>query len=145
MGLSTSPLVTTAYRCTRRTEPSWPSHWTSRSCLMMLLLGFMPSSPTPTSHPSRKCFVFEYLALPFGLSSSCKTFNDLVTAFLGFWRRCPLDGLPTRASSYIYDVLGVAASFDSVGQRAVYSFLFPRSLYEPQLFSLCHRRCGSQS
>ena len=61
--------------------------------------------------PSRQCFVFEYLALPFGLSSSCKTFNDLVTALAGFWRRCPLDNLATRVSSYIDDVTGVAASF----------------------------------
>ena len=64
--------------------------------------------------PERRCFIFEYIALPFGLSSSCRTFNDLVTALLGFWRRCPLDGRPTRASSYIDDVLGVTLKFDSV-------------------------------
>lgn len=57
-------------------------------------------------HKAKKCFVFEYLALPFGLSSSCKTFNDLVTALMAFWQRCPLDGRPTRVSSYIDDVLG---------------------------------------
>ena len=62
----------------------------------------------------KKCFVFEYLALPFGLSSSCKTFNDLVTALMGFWRICPLDGDPTRVSSYIDDVSGVTVTFDSV-------------------------------
>ena len=65
-------------------------------------------------HPDRKCFIFEYLALPFGLSSSCKTFSELVTSLMGFWRLCPLDGSPTRVSSYIDDVTGVAGSFDSV-------------------------------
>ena len=63
---------------------------------------------------SKNCFVFEYLALPFGLSSSCRTFNDLVTALAGFWRRCPLDEQATRVSSYIDDVTGVTATFDSV-------------------------------
>ena len=69
----------------------------------------------PTSyHPAKKCFVFEYLALPFGLSSSCKTFSELVTSLMGFWRICPLDGGPTRVSSYIDDVTGVTTTFDSV-------------------------------
>ena len=70
-------------------------------------------------HKGRSCFIFEYLALPFGLSSSCRTFNDLVTSLLTFWRRCPLDGLPTRVSSYIDDVFGVAESFDSAMRLSV--------------------------
>ena len=67
-----------------------------------------------------QCFVFKYTALPFGLSSSCKTFNDLVSALIGFWRRCPSGDGPTRASSYIDDVLSVNGSFDEVGSFMCY-------------------------
>lgn len=70
-------------------------------------------------HKTKKCFVFEYLALPFGLSSSCQTFNDLVTALMAFWRRCAIDGRATRVSSYIDDVLGVMALFDSAMQLSI--------------------------
>ena len=70
-------------------------------------------------HQGRRCFVFEYIALPFGLSSSCRTFNDLVTALLAFWRRCPIDGRPTRVSSYIDDVLGVTEHFDSAMRLSI--------------------------
>ena len=70
-------------------------------------------------HKARRCFVFEYLALPFGLSSSCRTFNDLVTALMAFWRRCPVDGAPTRVSSYIDDVHGVTARFDSAMKLSI--------------------------
>ena len=66
---------------------------------------------------SRQCFVFRYKALPFGLASSCRTFNDLVSALMGAWRRWPIDGQPTRVSSYIDDVLGVMGSFDAVRAR----------------------------
>ena len=62
----------------------------------------------------RRCFVFRYKALPFGLASSCRTFNDLVSALMGAWRRWPIDGQPTRVSSYIDDVLAVTQSFDTV-------------------------------
>ena len=65
-------------------------------------------------HAHKKCFVFRYAALPFGLSSSCKTFNDLISALMGFWRRCSLNGNFTRVSSYIDDVTSVAAAFDTV-------------------------------
>ena len=70
-------------------------------------------------HQGRRCFVFEYSALPFGLSSSCRTFNDLVTSLLAFWRRCPIDGRPTRVSSYIDDVLGVTELFDSAMRLSI--------------------------
>ena len=71
------------------------------------------------NHPTvfleeRQCFIFEYIALPFGLSTSCRTFNDLVTALLGFWRLCPTNAECTRVSSYIDDVLGSTLKFDSV-------------------------------
>jgi hypothetical protein len=66
--------------------------------------------------PARQCFVFKYLALPFGLSSSCKTFNDLVTALVGFWRRCPTGTSPTRASSYIDDIISATGAFDEVSR-----------------------------
>ena len=62
----------------------------------------------------KQCFVFRYAALPFGLSSSCKTFNDLISALMGFWRRCSVDGTPTRVSSYIDDLMSVTAAFDAV-------------------------------
>ena len=60
-----------------------------------------------------KCFVFEYVALPFGLSSSCKAFNDLISSLVGFWRRCPLPDGPVRVSSYIDDISAVTSSFDA--------------------------------
>ena len=86
-------------------------------------------SEFPTAyHPAKKCFIFEYLALPFGLSSSCKAFSELVTSLMGFWRRCPLDGLPTRVSSYIDDVTGVVASFDSVSPCCAITQCFSPSL-----------------
>ena len=62
----------------------------------------------------KQVFIFRYSALPFGLSSSCKAFNDLISALMGFWRRCPIDGDFTRVSSYIDDVLAAIASFDTV-------------------------------
>ena len=62
----------------------------------------------------KQAFIFRYAALPFGLSSSCKAFNDLISALMGFWRRCPIDGDFTRVSSYIDDVLAAIASFDTV-------------------------------
>lgn len=40
-------------------------------------------------HKTKNCFVFEYTALAFGLSSSCRAFNDLVTSLTRFWRTCP--------------------------------------------------------
>ena len=50
---------------------------------------------------SKRAYIFKYAALPFGLSTSCKTFNDLITALVGSWRRLESDGKETRASSYI--------------------------------------------
>ena len=69
--------------------------------------------------PEKKCFVFRYVALPFGLSSSCKTFNDMVSALVGFWRRCPTAGEATRASSYIDDVQSVTRSFDAAMRTSI--------------------------
>ena len=60
---------------------------------------------------SRDCFIFVYLALPFGLSSSCKSFNRLITALAGFWRRCCVGGEPVRASSYIDDIISIQREF----------------------------------
>ena len=57
-----------------------------------------------------KCFIFEYVALPFGLSSSCRAFNDLISGLVGFWRRLPLPDGPVRASSYIEDINAVTTS-----------------------------------
>lgn len=87
----------------------------------------MPScDSTPTILSSvyqkkRKCFIFVYVAVPFGLSSSCRTFYDLMTVLMAFWWRCPIDGHPARASSYIDDVLGVTDRFDSVIIADIYN------------------------
>ena len=40
----------------------------------------------------KQVFVFKYQALPFGLSSSCKAFNDLITCLVASWRRYPSGG-----------------------------------------------------
>ena len=65
-------------------------------------------------HKEKRCFIFKYAALPFGLSSSCKAFNDLICALLGSWRRYSVGGDPIRASSYIDDVHAVTRLFDQV-------------------------------
>ena len=64
-------------------------------------------------HHPKRCFIFRYKALPFGLSTSCKAFNSLISALVGFWRLCPSEGRPTRASSYIDDILSAHKTFDS--------------------------------
>ena len=61
--------------------------------------------------PERKCFVFVYAALPFGLSSSCRAFNNLISALAGFWRRCTVDGEPVRCTSYIDDIVAEHSTF----------------------------------
>ena len=65
-------------------------------------------------HKEKRCFIFKYAALSFGLSSSCKAFNDLVCALMGSWRRYSIGGDPIRASSYIDDVHAVTRLFDQV-------------------------------
>ena len=67
----------------------------------------------------RGCFLFEYVALPFGLSSSCKTFNDVITALAGFWRRCPSGASSSRVSSYIDDVMAVTKAFDEAMRLSI--------------------------
>ena len=62
----------------------------------------------------KRCFIFKYAALPFGLSSSCRAFNDLVCALVGSWRRYEIYNDPVRASSYIDDVHAVTKLFDQV-------------------------------
>ena len=77
-----------------------------------------------THHPEayfhkKRCFVFEYLALPFGLATSCKVFNSLIAALVASWRRYESDGQPTRASSYIDDVAGVQKPFSSAMKLSI--------------------------
>ena len=69
-----------------------------------------------THHPEayyhkKRCFLFIYLALPFGLATSCKVFNSLIASLVASWRRYESGGEPTRASSYIDDVVGVQKAF----------------------------------
>ena len=97
------------------TGNTWPSHCTRQSFLSTQSAG--STQITKALFPERQCFVFYYIALPFGLSSSCRTFNDLVTTRMGFLHRCPLNGESTRVSSYIDDVLGSSLTFDSVSGR----------------------------
>ena len=61
--------------------------------------------------PERKCFVFVYASLPFGLSSSCRAFNNLISALAGFWRRCSVEGEPVRCTSYIDDIVAEHKTF----------------------------------
>ena len=70
-------------------------------------------------HERRGCFVFVYVALPFGLSSSCRAFNDLISALVGFWRRCSIGAKPVRASSYIDDIVSVQKTFTDSMRMAI--------------------------
>ena len=56
------------------------------------------------------CFYFQFLALPFGLASSCAVFSDVVTALAASWRRHHICLRPVRLSSYIDDFVNVAPS-----------------------------------
>ena len=69
-----------------------------------------------TNHPEayyhkKRCFIFYYVALPFGLGTSCKVFNSIICALVSSWRRYESDGSPTRASSYIDDIAAVQRMF----------------------------------
>ena len=86
------------------------------------------------------------MALPFGLSSSCKAFHDLICALVGSWRRYQLHGDPVRASSYIDDVHAVTKLFDQAMRMSIYMVYEAASLDRPlithrQVFLLpqaCH-------
>ena len=74
----------------------------------------------PESYYHRKrCFIFYYAVLPFGLGSSCKVFNTLIAMLVSFWRRCDSDGHHTRASSYIDDISSVSASFSCAMRNSI--------------------------
>ena len=62
-------------------------------------------------HQAKRCFVFKYLVLPFGLCTSCRIFNSLIAALMGFWRRCRSGCTPTRVSSYIDDIVAIQKRF----------------------------------
>ena len=68
---------------------------------------------------AKGCVVFVYLALPFGLASSCKAFNNLISALAGFWRRCDVQGFAVRASSYIDDISAVQKLFGCSLEMAI--------------------------
>ena len=88
----------------------------------------------PGSFFERKgCFIFIYAALPFGLSSSCRAFNDLISALVGFWRRCTVGGKPVRASSYIDDIVSVQERFEDSMKMAL------RMIYEAASLGLLFR------
>ena len=82
---------------------------------------------------AKRSFIFEYAALPFGLSTSCKTFNNLISALVGFWRRCPSADGPPRISSYIDDILGATRSFDAALRLSI------RIVYEAASLGLALR------
>lgn len=81
-------------------------------------------------HAKKRSFIFRYCALPFGLTTSCKAFNTLITSLMGFWRRCACGGLPTRVSSYIDDLLSAHQTFDSAMAMAI------RMVYESAALGL---------
>ena len=73
----------------------------------------------------KRSFVFKYVALAFGLSSSCKAFSAPVTALTGYWRTLPTEGESTRVSSYIDDMSSVIRAFRAalrMSIRMVYEF-----------------------
>ena len=67
----------------------------------------------------KRCYIFKYVALPFGLSSSCRVFSLLITALNGFWRTLPTEGKPTRTSSYIDDITSVIETFKGAIRMAI--------------------------
>ena len=67
----------------------------------------------------KRCYIFKYVALPFGLSSSCRVFSLVITALTGFWRTLPTEGKPTRASSYIDDITSVIETFRGALRMAI--------------------------
>ena len=67
----------------------------------------------------KRCFVFKYIALPFGLSSSCRVFSLVVTALAGFWRTLPTEGESTRVSTYVDDANSVNETFKAALRMAI--------------------------
>ena len=61
----------------------------------------------------KRCFIFKYRVLPFGLSSSCNAFSAVICALMASWRRYKTYGSPTRVSSYVDDVSGVQERFEA--------------------------------
>ena len=84
-------------------------------------------------HAKKRSFFFRYRALPFGLATSCKAFNSLIAALMGFWRKCPSGGRPTRVSNYIDDVLSAQKDFDSALKMSI------RIVYESAALGLSLR------
>ena len=79
-----------------------------------------------THHPSayyyyhpKRCFIFQYLVLPFGPCTSCSLFDTLISALMGFWKRCKTDLSTTRVSSYIDDVFSVIRSFSGAMRLSI--------------------------
>ena len=81
----------------------------------------------------KRCFIFQYDALPFGLATSCKGFNSLVAALVASWGRYDSDGEPSRAYSYIDDVIGVQQAFSAAMQMSI------RMIYEAAALGLSLR------
>ena len=63
-----------------------------------------------TEDKRTETFYFIMRALPFGLSSSCAVFSDVVTALAAAWRRHEICARPLRVTSYIDDYLSVSPS-----------------------------------
>ena len=87
----------------------------------------------------KRCFIFYYAVLPFGLGSSCRVFNSLICAMVSFWRRCDSDGHPTRASSYIDDIASVIRAFSLAMRTSI------RMVYEAASLGLSlqiRRKCS---
>ena len=69
-------------------------------------------------HKQSRNFYFIMRALPFGLSSSCAVFLDVVTALAAAWRRHKVCAVPVRLTSYIDDFFSVSAAVRAAGVAA---------------------------
>ena len=118
----TSPVVMTVWACSHSTRNMWtcriwPAHIRTTRARCEWLLKAYPC----VFIPSCECFVFVYSSstLPFGLSSRCHTFNNLISALTGFWRRYTVDGEPFHVSFYIDDIVVVHPSFRGFIRMAI--------------------------
>ena len=68
----------------------------------------------------KRCFIFQYSVLPFGLCTSCKVFNTMISALVSFWRLCGSGKDPTRASSYIDDIIAAHSAFSRAMKLSIY-------------------------
>ena len=67
----------------------------------------------------KRCYIFKYRVLPFGLSTSCAVFDTVISSLMGAWRRYSIAGENTRVSSYIDDISAVMKKFDTAMKMSI--------------------------